>query len=79
MAVVTAGPLVEVEAELRIAISDSHGKMLSFLSGGAKVQVPRARFDARYLPRMRRDALESAVRGLFDKLVAHLRDQRANT
>ena len=79
MAVVTTGSLVEVEAELRLAISDGRGKMLSFLSGGAKVQVPKARFDARYLPRMRRDALESAVQGLFDKLVAHLRDRRANS
>lgn len=79
MAVVTTGPFVEVEAELRLAISDSHGKMLSFLSGGAKIQVPRARFNAQYLPRMRREALESAVQGLFDKLVAHLRDRRANS
>lgn len=79
MAVATTGPVIEVEAELRLAISDGRGKMLSFLSGGAKIQVPRARFNARYLPRMRKDVLESAVDGLFDKLVAHLRDQRANS
>jgi hypothetical protein len=79
MDVATAGPTVEVAAELRLAISDGRGKMLSFLSGGAKLQVPKSRFDARYLPRMRREALENAVQGLFDKLVAHLRDQRANS
>jgi len=79
MDVATAGPTVEVAAELRLAISDGRGKMLSFLSGGAKLQVPKARFDARYLPKMRREALENAVQGLFDKLVAHLRDQRANS
>lgn len=77
--VATVGAVVEVDAQLRLAISDGRGKMLSFLSGGAKIQVPRHKFDARYLPRMRREALESAVRGMFDKLVAHLRDQRANT
>ncbi len=79
MDVATVGSLVEVNAQLRLAISDGQGKMLSFLSGGAKVQVPKHRFDARYLPRMRREALENAVRGMFDKLVAHLRDQRANS
>jgi hypothetical protein len=65
---------VEVEAELRLAISDDHGKMLSFLSGGAKVQVPGARFNANYLPQLRREALENAMRGMFDKLLVHLRE-----
>ncbi|MDQ3340425.1 MAG: HEAT repeat domain-containing protein, partial [Myxococcota bacterium] len=35
--VVTAGTHIEVEAQLRLAISDANGKMLSFVSGGAKV------------------------------------------
>jgi len=67
------GGYVEIEAQLRLAISDSRGKMESFLSGGAKVQVPRRSFDARYLPQVKREALENAVKGLFDKLIAHLR------
>lgn len=71
--VATTGHLVEVEAQLRLAISDAHGKMLSFLSGGAKVQVPKHKFNAQYLPNLRREALENAMRGMFDKLVAHLR------
>ncbi len=79
MDVATVGALVEVDAQLRLAISDGRGKMLSFLSGGAKIQVPKHRFDPRYLPKMRREALEQAVRGMFDKLVVHLRDQRANS
>jgi hypothetical protein len=79
MDVATVGSLVEVDAQLRLAISDGKGKMLSFLSGGAKIQVPKHKFDARYLPRMRREALENAVRGMFDKLVTHLRDQRATS
>lgn len=75
MDVLQNGQFVEVEAQLRLAISDDKGKMLSFLSGGAKVQVPKRTFDARYLPNLRREALENAVRGLFDKLLAHLRDR----
>ena len=68
----TAGT-IEVEAELRLAISDDSGKMLSFLSGGAKVQVPTQKFNAKYLPALRKEALENAMRGMFDKLLAHLR------
>jgi hypothetical protein len=68
-----SGAYVEIAAELRLAISDDTGKMLSFLSGGAKVQVPRAKFNARYLPDLRKEALESAMRGMVDKLLAHLR------
>ena len=65
---------VECTAELRLAISDESGKMLSFVSGGATVSVPRAKFEPGYLPTLRKDALEGAMRGLFDKLLAHLRD-----
>lgn len=72
--VVKAGGFTEVCAELRLAISDDHGKMLSFLSGGAKVQVPTAKFDMAYLPALRREALENAMRGMFRKLLAHLRN-----
>jgi hypothetical protein len=73
--VVTAGSYIEIEAELRLAVSDDNGKMLSFLSGGAKVQVPSQKFDAKYLPSLRKEALENAMRGMFEKLLAHLRDQ----
>lgn len=66
---------VEIDAQLRLAISDDSGKMLSFLSGGAKVQVGNQTFDPRYLPALRREALENAMRGMFDKLLAHLRDR----
>ncbi len=70
-----AGTMIEVEAQLRLAISDDTGKMLSFLSGGAKVQVPKRTFDVKYLPSLRKEALENAMRGMFDKLLAHLRDK----
>jgi hypothetical protein len=70
-----SGAMIEIEAQLRLAISDDSGKMLSFLSGGAKVQVPKRTFDAKYLPALRKEAIENAARGLFDKLVAHLRNK----
>jgi hypothetical protein len=72
--VVNTGNAVEIDAQLRLAISDDRGRMLSFLTGGAKLQVPSAKFDARYLPAMRREVLENAMRGMFDKLLAHLRN-----
>lgn len=73
--VVQNGQYVEVEAQLRLAISDSSGRMQSFLSGGAKVQVPKATFNAKYLPNLRKEALENAMRGMFAKLLAHLREK----
>jgi hypothetical protein len=75
----TNGDYIEIQAELRLAISDVHGKMKSFLSNGAKVQVPKRSFDARYLPQLRREALENATRGLVDDLLVHLRSTAAGT
>jgi hypothetical protein len=74
-----SGSYIEIEAQLRLAISDDRGKMLSFLSGGAKVQIPKKTFDARYLPQLRKEALENAVRGLFANLVDHLRRSAGST
>jgi hypothetical protein len=70
-----AGSMLELVAELRLTISDDNGKMLSFLSGGAKVQVPSKTFDTRYLPALRKEALETAMRGMFGKLLGHLHNQ----
>jgi hypothetical protein len=75
--VVKVGGYIEIDAELRLAVSDDDGKMLSFLSGGAKVSVPSQTFDAKYLPSLRKEALENAMRGMFGKLLAHLRAQAA--
>lgn len=75
MDVETNGGYVEIAAELRLAISDENGKMLSFLSGGAKVQIPSAKFKGQFLQNYRREALEGAMRGMFDKLLTHLRQQ----
>jgi hypothetical protein len=67
------GNYMVMTAELRLAITDSSGKMISFLSGGAKVQVPKSKYRTSNLPSMRRDALEGAMDGMFDKLIVHLR------
>ena len=77
MDVATDGGYVEVDCELRLAISDDTGKMLSFLSGGAKVQVPKRTFNPKFLPDLRKEALENAMKGMFDKLLAHLRQTLA--
>lgn len=73
--VAQAGQYIEIEAQLRLAISDDKGKMLSFVSGGAKVQVPKRTFNAKYLPNLRKEAIENAMRGMFDKLLVQLRDK----
>ena len=68
-----SGGYMEIEAELRLAVSDDKGRMQSFLSGGAKVSVPKAKYDAKFLPQLQKEAIENAMRGMFDKLCAHLR------
>ncbi len=70
-----SGQYIEIEAQLRLAISDGKGKMLSFVSGGAKVQVPKRTFNAKYLPSLRKEAIENAMRGMFEKLLMQLRDK----
>jgi hypothetical protein len=69
------GPFVEVECEIRVAISDRRGRMLSFLTGGAKVQVPRSTFRVQYEPQLKREALENAVRSVHGDVVKYLRNR----
>ncbi len=78
LSVTQVGTQIEIEAQLRLAISDDDGKMLSFLSGGAKLQVPKRTFNAKYLPGLRKEALESALTGMFDKLVGQLRTRSSS-
>jgi hypothetical protein len=68
-----SGNYVEVASELRLAISDSNGKLISFLAGGAKVQVPKSKYKPQFVANMRKEAIEGALSGLFDKLLVHLR------
>lgn len=67
------GKWVEVEAEIRIAISNDRGKMISFLTGGAKVQVPKATFSRRYLAQHQTEALENGVKSVYQDLLTYLR------
>jgi len=69
---VVRGPWVELECELRLAISNERGKMISFLTGGAKVQVPKRSFRKQYEPNMRKEALENAVKSVHSDLVRYL-------
>lgn len=69
---VVNGPWVELECELRIAISNDKGKMISFLTGGAKIQVPKRTFRAFHEPNMRSEALENAVKSVHQDLVRYL-------
>ena len=69
----SAHGMIEVEAQLRLTISDPRGKMLSFLSGGATMQVKRRGYNLAYLPQLRRETVANAVKGLSAKLAEHLR------
>jgi hypothetical protein len=69
----TVGSYIEVAAELKLAISDKDNKMLSVLTGGASVQVKKSSYNTSYLPQLRKEAIDNAVKGLFDKLLEHLR------
>ena len=69
------GAHVEFECEIRVAVSDERGKMLSFLTGGAKVQVPKRTFRNAYEPQLKREALENAVKSVRQDLVAYLRNR----
>lgn len=69
---VVNGPWVELECELRIAISNERGKMISFLTGGAKIQVPKRSFRKQFEPNMRKEALENAVKSVHSDLARYL-------
>jgi multisubunit Na+/H+ antiporter MnhG subunit len=70
------GAFVEIECEIRVAISDRRGKMLSFLTGGAKVQVPRSSFRMQYEAQLKREALENAVKSVHGDVIKYLRNHR---
>jgi hypothetical protein len=67
------GAWIEIECEIRIAISNQRGKMLSLLTGGAKVQLPRATFRVEYERIHQAEALENAVKSVYQDLLIYLR------
>ena len=66
------GSIVEVECQIRVAVSDHRGKMLSFLSGSARVKVPSSSFDASQLTELWREALDSAIKSVHSDLLDYL-------
>jgi hypothetical protein len=66
------GSHVEVVCELRLSISDRRGRMLSFLTGGVAVQVPRQTFRPQYEPQLQREALEGAAKKINRDLLAYI-------
>ena len=63
---------VIVLAELRIAISDVHGQLVSVVSGTSKVSIPCRTYRAAALPKLRTEALIAATQAMLPKLRAHL-------
>lgn len=68
----TRGPWVEIVCEVRLSVSNHRGRMLSFLTGGATVQVPARTFRPQYEPQLRQEALENAAKGVNADLLAYL-------
>jgi hypothetical protein len=71
------GKLMIVSAQVRLAISDDNGRILSVLVGGAKVEAPRA--DRGRLGHLRDEAVSAAAEGMFDKLKTSLSQARSQT
>lgn len=68
----TRGPWVEIECEVRLSVSNHRGRMLSFLTGGATVQVPKRTFKRKYETQLRKEALENAAKSMHQDLMAYL-------
>lgn len=63
---------VLIVAELRIAISDTNGKMVSVVSGTSTVTVQGRMAQPINLPMLHKDALVAATRAMLPKLRTHL-------
>lgn len=68
----TRGPWVEIVCEVRLSVSNHRGRMLSFLTGGATVQVPKRTFKRKYETQLRKEALENAAKSMHQDLMAYL-------
>ena len=74
----TRGRWVELECKLRLSVSNERGRMMSVMTGGATVQVPRRTFRKSHVTRMYQDALENAALGVHQDLVGYLSRQALN-
>lgn len=66
------GPWVEIVCEVRLSVSNQRGRMLSFLTGGATVQVPKKTFKRKYENQLRKEALENAAKSVHQDLMGYL-------
>jgi hypothetical protein len=66
------GPWVEMVCQVRLSVSNDRGRMLSFLTGGATVQVPKKTFRIEYETQLGAEALENAAKGIHQDLIAYL-------
>ena len=71
------GPWVEVACNVKLAISTRDGRILSIVTGGAKVQTPKRAFKPSMEPGLQVEALDNAVRGAFENLLSFLARQVA--
>ncbi len=60
---------IVLTTNIRVVISDEHGRMTSVVAGGATAHVAKA---SPKLPLYRRDALEQAITGIAPTIRAHL-------
>jgi hypothetical protein len=73
----TTDQFVEISCEVSYIVGRMPSKaMVMMTSGGATVQTPRGMFKAQEERRMQVDALEGAVRGAHENLVAFLKTQK---
>jgi hypothetical protein len=73
----SSGPWVEVSCEVKITISTADGRILSMVTGSATVQTPSNYYRPKMDRGLNRDALENAVRGAHQNLIAFLGRQVA--
>jgi hypothetical protein len=71
----TSGRWIEMRCEVQISISNSKGKILSIVTGAATLQVPASHFKPQHEKALWDEALENAVRGAHQNLVAYMSRQ----
>ena len=70
------GEWVEVTCEVKLTVSNAQGSLLSIVSGGATVQTARGSFREGMEPELQAEALDNAVRGAHQNLLAFLVRQK---
>jgi hypothetical protein len=71
------GPYVYVTCEVKLTVSTADGKILSFVSGDATVQLPKSSWTPSADPGVQLEALENAVIGIRQNLKGFLVKQIA--